>query len=42
MNVVFFCRLDCFPDKYTNSEIDISIANVLKRVSDRKDGNGSK
>ena len=30
MKIVIFFRFDCFPDKYTNSEIDTCIANMLK------------
>ena len=29
-------------DKFTNSEIDILIANALKRAPDSKDGTGNK
>ena len=33
MEIVIFFRFDCFPDKYTNSEIDTGITNILKQVS---------
>ena len=35
MKVIFF-RLDSYPDKYTNSEIDTCIASVIKRAPDTK------
>ena len=40
MRAAVFCCLDCFSDKYTNSEIDTSTGNVFKRVPHRKDDSG--
>ena len=38
MKIVIFYRLDCFPDKYINSEINTCITNVIKRALNRKHG----
>ena len=42
MKIVIFYRLDCVRDKYTNSEINTCIANVIKQAPNRKDGVGRK
>ena len=42
MRAAVFCCLDCFSDKYTNSDIDTSTGNVFKRVPHRKDDSGRK
>ena len=35
--VIVFCSY-CIPDEYTNSEINLFIANGIKQTRDRKDG----
>lgn len=40
-NRYLFC-LDCFPGKYTNSEINSRTTNVTKWAPDRKDDGGRK
>ena len=42
MKIVIFHRLHCFPDKYTNSEINTCLANMSKQTPSRKDGGGRK
>ena len=42
MKIVIFFHFDCFPDQYTNSEVNTCIANVLQRAPNRKGGAGRK
>ena len=42
MKIVIFFHFDCFPDKYTNSEVNTCIANVLQRAPNGKGGGGTK
>ena len=42
MKIIVFFRFDCFPDKYTNSEINSCMVNEIKRAPKGKDGGGRK
>ena len=42
MKIVIFFHFDCFPDQYTNSEVNTCIANVLQRAPNGKGGGGTK